>query len=311
MAFGSQNLSKNLTSGKKKTPQTVKIDLPGAKPTGDGTMAPPKVKKISTTEKPVNPNPSAVVPAGTGVGGVGTVPSNQQASLMSAASVPPPASSPLGGGRFAPRPARNEEASNDTAHVYDPMNGFAARYDPTQVGGLYDDPNLILEDVLAAQGLPVSNARIAGMGDYASRMGALSGLLSLTQQGSGAAGSDERWINTVAELLNNSMGQGGSQIGYQQALQLLLDQSPTDALSGYLYGDADDNQFGLNDQASALQPLFMAAITGVNPYMQQAMASAYRGATNAAQGGLSRGTDADPRIAQYLRTKLGGIVPGL
>lgn len=309
MAFGAPATSKIKTGMEKSAKKKKIVNVNLKKPTalagtggdearsiqGGATMPAPKIKSV-------NPNPSAINPAmvaGPGPNVSGTI------EPMGSPSYNP---RPVNGG--ADRNPRDFDNSNQTGGVGNPMSGFASRYDPTKLDPLYSDPNLILEDLLKSKGMATGSG-MAEMGDYAQRMGTISDLLALTQSGTnGRAGSDENWINTVAELLNNSMGPGGTQMDYQSILGLLLDESPQGGLGTYLYGD-EDAPLTVGQQDQFLNPMFLAGITGMSPAMQRAMANAYQGAQTAASRSLPRGTDQDPRITGYLRDKLAGIIPGL
>lgn len=206
-------------------------------------------------------------------------------------------------------PATNIGGSLPTDAVLDRMSGFASRYDPTQINQIMDNPNIVLEDVLKSLGYSAGNTRMAEMGPYAENMLNLAGLLQMSGSLGGADQADETMLNTLAELMSNGMGAGGQSVEYKNALGMLM--NPKGAVNEYLFGVPGDPSFGLSQQAAALAPMFQAAISGVNPFTQRAMGSAYRAAENSAQKALAHGQmQSDPRILNYLRSNLGGIIPG-
>ena len=295
----------------KKLPKTTGQYTPGqgsaGQPRAKGNPAAPPPLKLSTTEKPVNP-------------------AQQQMAAtpgpISSAPVPKPVvqSPPNQVGGIAANATATGANINQTGNggaystgdVTDPFTGFAARYDPRFTQQLYSNPNLIYQDVMRSMGLPVNNTILAESGDYAQNLRDLAGLLAMAGAPQGSSQSEESLINTWAKLLQGGMGPGGNAVDYHGALNLLFNPGDrTSALSEYLLGAPGDTTFGLNDQAQALGNLFGAAISGVNPYTQQAMASAFRGAQNQLQGNLARGEAPNPNLLNYLRKNLAGVIPGL
>lgn len=295
-------------------PKPIKTNTPTtslvAQNEGNAVAAP---SKTGTKAPPLNQN--SAVPLGGGT----TVARTQVPRAVSPAIDDGSQGTRLGYAA-ASTPATNVPGSLPTDDVMDRMNGFASRYDPSQINQIMDDPNIVLEDVLKSLGFGVGNARLAEMGPYAENMLNLAGMMQMSGSMGGADQADETMLNTIAELMSNGMGQGGQSVDYQNALGMLM--KPQGAMDEYLFGInrkdpatgemIRDPTFGLSQQAQALAPMFQAATQGVNPFTQRAMASAYRGAEHAAQGALARGqnTGADPRILNYLKTALGGIIPG-
>jgi hypothetical protein len=279
----------------------MKAALPAPPPVGSGGgpgVVSPTPKKLGTAGAQMAATPGPI----------------SGAAAAPPATTPNPAAYRASGGIAGPgtavTPATNIPGSLPTDPVLDRMNGFASRYDPTQINQLMDNPNLILEDVLKSLGFSAGNTRMAEMGPYSENMLNLAGLLQMSGSLGGADQADETMINTVAELLSNGMGRGGQSVEYKNALGMLM--SPKGAMDEYLFGAAGDDQFGLSQQAQALAPMFQSAVSGVNPFTQRAMGSAYRAAENSAQRALvsPNGMQSDPRILNYLRSNLRGIIPG-
>lgn len=251
----------------------------------------PSTPKIKSVAPPITPMPGYTAATQASLAG-------QMAAAPTAASADP--------GRSFP----NQPGSSNTNGVTNPFDGFSSRYEPSKVGEVYANPNMIAQDVLRMQGQMPTNSGMAAMGDYSQRMMDLAQLLGLTQGGGQNLG-DETTINTTAELLANAMGPGGQAVDYAAVLELLMNPTAGGGLAKTLYGATGDDSFGLNEQNQALQPLFMSAITGMSPMAQRAAASAYRGAQNLAGQDMARGTGGDgATITNYLRQNLRGLVPG-
>jgi hypothetical protein len=291
----------------------VKSTLPAPPPVGSGggrgvvSVAPPKKEGTRTT-------PLQTSQALTGPSAMGTAGPAATSAIVPSARTTNPAAYQATGGPAGPgtaaTPATNVSGSLATDSVTDRLNGFASRYDPSQINQIMDNPNIVLEDVLKSLGYPAGNTRMAEMGPYAENMLNLAGLLQMSGSLTGSDQADETMLNTIAELMSNGMGQGGQSVEYKTALDMLM--NPQGGMDEYLFGVADDPTFGLSEQASALGPMFQAATAGVNPFTQRAMASAYRSAQNKAQQQLAHGEmQSDPRILNFLRSNLGGIIPGL
>ena len=208
-------------------------------------------------------------------------------------------------------------APMDYQYWTDPYTGFSQKYDPSQVGQFYDNPNLMLQDILGSLGMDPtgSGLRMAEMGDYSKNMRDLAALMIMSGSQSGQSQMDESLLNTVASLMGAGMGAGGRAVDPRASLGQLFNPAGGGALERYLIGDpANMAGLGLGDQASALSGLFQAATSGVNPYTQRALASSYQGSVNNAQRDLlggQYGQGTNPALYDYLRRNLAGIFPGL
>ena len=204
-----------------------------------------------------------------------------------------------------------------TGGVLDPFTGFAKRYDPSFVGQFYDNPNLMLNDVLQASGMNSTGAglRQAEMGDYSKNMRDLAALMIMSGSQGGQSQQDEALLNTAAKLMQQGMGAGGQSVQAGSALQMLLNPQANGALSRYLIGDPGNQAgLGLGDQASVLNGLFQSATSGINPYTQRALASSYGGALNNAQSDMLHGQygqGQNPELYNYVKRNMTGIFPGL
>ena len=239
---------------------------------------------LSGSAKPApNPNPSPVLPVGTGVGGLGTASTGAQQQAAGAIA------NPLG-----------------TAQVTDPWNGFASRYAPGLADALYANPSTITGDVLSLMGLPNNNLARGEMQGYTGN--ALYNAMLMGMLVPGGAG-DEATVNATARLIQSGLTPGGSGLDYRKALPLLFGGTDNPALSAVLFGGPGQD-FTLDQEYSALKPLFQAAAGGANPLMQQAMMNMLAGAQNSAYTDTAHG-QVGKHIIDYLRQNLQGVVPGL
>jgi hypothetical protein len=285
--------------------QTVKkagITTPVQKVVGSGSGA--------STGTPASAAPVAAPPASSQMGAVSGLSNLGAAPAVSNPVVPggpagTGASVPIGGGAVVAQSTGAGTGTPGTGGLGtdnstgDPFTGFAGRYDPSGVGALYNNPQLLANDVLSGMGLGGNVALQNQLGDIAQIAPALAFLMSSKfNNGQG----DESSINTMAGILKDQMTPGGTALDYRALLNDLMGGG--DLVNSYTSLDANGNALSGADQSNAVKGLLSAALGNVNPFAQRAMMGMTGNALNQWQGQLTQASPGNPPAGtalDYLR----------
>jgi hypothetical protein len=185
----------------------------------------------------------------------------------------------------------------------DRFGGFAGRYAPSGVGNLYQNPQIVANDVLSSMGYGGNVGLQSQLGDIAQIAPALSFLM--TAGGGASAQGDEDLINMMGAILRQQGTPGGEAIDYRSMLGNILGSGPNDLIYNYAARDANGNPLSAGDQSSALKGLLSAAMANVNPFAQRAMMGMAGSALTDYQGQAARGMTqgASNTALDYLRSK--------
>jgi hypothetical protein len=148
------------------------------------------------------------------------------------------------------------------ANSTDPFTGFASRYAPGDASTLYQNPQVIANDVLSQMGLNTPGMRqlIGQNADAAFYLSFLLNGQDPTAQG------DEASINTMADYFKNQATAGGLSPDYNSLIRSILNPGGMDnnPLAQYL------NVADPSTQVSNLLQLARPALNSVHPLTQKA-----------------------------------------
>ena len=190
----------------------------------------------------------------------------------------------------------------------DPFTGFAGNFSPSGVGNIYQNPQILANQVLDSMGYGGNVALQAQLGDLAQVAPAIAFLMN-SSRGASAQG-DEDLLNTAGAFLRTQGTQGGQGVDYQALLGQILGGN-NDLINSYTSRDANGNALSGADQSSAVKQLLSAALTNMNPFSQRATMGMIGSGLTDWQGQLAQGLNpgAAGTAIDYLRKN--GIASGL
>jgi hypothetical protein len=194
----------------------------------------------------------------------------------------------IGGGPQAGTPASGALGSQGE-YSGDPFTGFSARYEPGMAKQLFNNPGLILQDVLRYQGVSDPLGANAGYYNALEPLADIANELLLMQNNVPGGLSPESAINTIASMFNNQSTVGGRAPSFNDLITNMLGADMGSPLGAYLSSGLDPNQqiknfLNLGQAAGTvgLHPYYADAFnaimaTAANDYLSQMATGQYTG----------------------------------
>lgn len=159
-----------------------------------------------------------------------------------------------------------------------PLTGAAAQYTPEslQSGMLYSNPQVLVQNALAALGIPANPGLVNQIASDANAMMAMQFILN----GGGNLGSsniDSATVNWLNNYIQNMATPGGNVASMTGLANRVLNANPTSPLGQYL-GMGATGALTPDQQISNVNNMMMASAMSGNPYFQTALKNALQGA---------------------------------